>query len=247
MKPATHSSKNEVLVMLEPAAVEPITHGQREAWERLVDALRQAISHTVQLDAPLDALEEITAHAQVLSSMLSRFSGAKPVPRFQMPFDPASPQSYLPYSPVAGALNPLAPPVALTVEDDRLVGRVVLGAAYEGGVGFAHGGVVALIWDQVLALANLAKGMAGPTGELRVRYLAPTPIGQELRFEAWHERREGRRIVALGRCYAGSVVVSEAEGVFVALDASSKRRTGWGAHSQAVGTLPERLRAGGKP
>lgn len=221
------------------------TDAQVHAWERLVVTLRQAIEHAVQLDASVETLDAMTRQLESVVASLAACSGVKPVARFRMPFDSTNPDDYLAYSPVSGKLNPLAPPVALTVNDKRMIARVTLGAAYEGGVGIAHGGVVSMIWDQVLALANVVAGVAGPTGELRVRYLAPTPLAQELCFEAWHDRVEGRRLIALGRCYVGDTIVSEAEGVFIALDQSRSGRSGWGADTQSAGTRPERRRSGG--
>jgi len=242
MKRGTRLLRSEIAVTLEH---EPYSDGQVQAWERLVVVMRQAITHAVQIDAPLATLSAITHQLESVVATLAAHSGAKPVPRFRIPLDPASPDDYHAYSPVSGKLNPIAPPVTMSVEAGRLISRVTLGPAYEGGVGIAHGGVVSMIWDQMLALANVVAGVAGPTGELRVRYRAPTPLGQELRFEAWHDRIEGRRLIALGRCTVGETLVSEAEGVFIALDQSKLGRGGWAADTQIAGTRPERRESGG--
>jgi acyl-coenzyme A thioesterase PaaI-like protein len=213
---------------------------QEQAWERVVASLRRIIAHGVQLDAPLSVFDQLAADARTLEARMAEVAGAKPVPRFKLPMTPSS----LPYSPVAGRLNPLSPPVDLAVQDGRLLARVTLGPAYEGAVGFAHGGVIAMIWDEVLALANVIHGLGGPTGELVVRYRAPSPLGQPLRFESWHERRDGRRILARGHCHAGDVLVSEAEGTFVEIDQQARTRTAWGPHVQQAGTVPTRRQAG---
>lgn len=213
---------------------------QEQAWERVVASLRQIIAHSVQLDAPLAVFEQLALDAAALEARLAKVAGAKPVPRFKLPMTLSS----LPYSPVAGRLNPLSPPVELSVHDGHVVARVTLGPAYEGALGFVHGGVIAMIWDEVLAFANIVQGLGGPTGELVVRYRAPSPLGRPLRFESWHERREGRRIVARGHCHAGDVLVSEAEGIFVAFDQQAPTRTAWGPHVQQAGTVPSRRRVG---
>jgi acyl-coenzyme A thioesterase PaaI-like protein len=213
---------------------------QERAWERVVASLRRIIAHSVQLDAPLAVFEQLAVEMTALEGRMAEISGAKPVPRFRLPMTMSS----LPYSPVAGRLNPLSPPVELAVRDGRVVAHVNLGPAYEGALSFAHGGVVAMIWDEVLALANVVQGLGGPTGELVVRYRAPTPLGQQLRFEAWHERRDGRRLFARGTCHAGDVLVSEAEGVFVDLDQHARTKTAWGPHVQQAGTVPSRRPAG---
>jgi acyl-coenzyme A thioesterase PaaI-like protein len=222
------------------ATAEGFSPEQQRAWERVVDSLRRIIAHSVQLDAPLAVFEQLADDTLALEARMAAVAGAKPVPRFTLPMTARS----MPYSPVAGQLNPLSPPVELAEQDGRLVGHVTLGPAYEGALGFAHGGVIAMIWDEVLALANAVLGFGGPTGELTVRYRAPSPLHQPLRFEAWHERRDGRRIVARGQCRAGDILVSEAEGVFVALDQQALARTGWGPHVQQAGLVPSRRRAG---
>ena len=123
----------------------------------------------------------------------------------------------LPYDPVLGRMSPLAPPVAFRWEEGKAIGEVTYGRPYEGPPGCVHGGVIALAFDQVLSLANLLHGTAGPTASLRVRFRKPTPLGVPLRYEGWRERAAGRRIHAAGRLVAGDVVTAEAEGTFVHL------------------------------
>ena len=104
-----------------------------------------------------------------------------------------------PRSPLVGAVNPHSPPVRLGVP--RRSGRSsrgVFGAAYEGPPGYVHGGWVALAFDEVLGIANVASGYGGLTGRLTVRYRRPTPLHTELRFEAHTERVDGRRLVTVG-------------------------------------------------
>lgn len=223
----------------QPSPAESFTREQEHAWAQLAATLRRVIAQTVALDGSVTDYREATAQAEALEAKLAEFSGGKPVPRFRMPMDRDDPAAMLAYSAVSGKLNPLAPPVALSLEGERLIAEVTLGPAYEGGVGFAHGGVVAMIWDQVLALALVAANAGGPTGELTVRYPAPTPLGQPLRFEAWMERQEGRKTHARGRCFAGETLVSEANGVFINI-ASMSKTTGFGSATQRAGRVAER-------
>lgn len=218
---------------------EGFSEEQERTWGQLVASLRRAIAHAVQLDGSLPELMAARAQTEALEATLSGISGAKPVPRFRMPLDRGDPGALLAYSPISGKLNPLSPPVEMSVEDDRLIARVTLGPAYEGGVGFAHGGVVAMIWDQVLAMALVAAGAPGPTSELKVQYVAPTPIGEPLRFEGWMESEDGRRIHARGRCFAGDKLVSEANGVFVHISSMSRKK-GFGSAAQRAGRVGER-------
>lgn len=129
----------------------------------------------------------------------------------------ASPAQFFPYSPVCGPLNPLSPPVELTVTDDRHVtGRVVLHEGYNGPPwNLAHGGVIAQIFDELLGVAGIVAAGGGFTGRLTVHYRRPTPILEELALAARVERIEGRKLIATGEIRHGDTVTAEAEGVFI--------------------------------
>ena len=70
-----------------------------------------------------------------------------------------------------------------------------LGAAYEGPPGLVHGGVSALVLDQVLGEAAGAGGKPGMTGTLTLRYRQGTPLG-DLRAEGWIDRVDGIKTYA---------------------------------------------------
>ena len=53
------------------------------------------------------------------------------------------------------------------------------------------------------------------TARLTVHYRRPTPLFQDLRFRAWVERVEGRRVMSRGEVWADDVLTAEAEGIFV--------------------------------
>src|SRR3546814_4843481 len=91
---------------------------------------------------------------------------------------------------VVGMRNPIAPPLDITWHEDGLVTTDFhLGAAYEGPPGLVHGGVSALLLDQVAGEAAAARHKAGMTGTLTLRYERPTPLG-ELHAEAKVNRVE---------------------------------------------------------
>jgi acyl-coenzyme A thioesterase PaaI-like protein len=124
---------------------------------------------------------------------------------------------YLPRSPLVGQASPLAPPVTWEYRDGRIHGRGVYHAAYEGPPGYVHGGWVALTFDEILGMTNIASGHPGMTGTLKVRYLRPTPLHRPVELEGWTDRVEGRRIVAKGRMTVDGELTAEAEGLFVAI------------------------------
>jgi acyl-coenzyme A thioesterase PaaI-like protein len=100
--------------------------------------------------------------------------------------------------PLLGSANPVAPPIRLRVEGDRVVGDVRFDVRFEGNTGWVHGGFVAAGFDIVVVQGAKLSGRAGPTGTLSVRFLAPTPIGVDLRYEAHFDRAEGRKLFAVG-------------------------------------------------
>lgn len=131
----------------------------------------------------------------------------------------AGPSGHMLGSPQIGAENPLAAPVVVEVVDGRVVGRVTFTAPYEGPPGFVHGGVIASVFDELLGVANVEGEAAGMTAKLTVRYRRPTPLHRPAVFEAWHERRQGRRFVAHASLHVDGELTCEAEGLFVGIDA----------------------------
>lgn len=99
---------------------------------------------------------------------------------------------------VSGAFNPLGIGVHVVREGDEAVARVTLGPAFEGAPGRSHGGIVAAIFDDVLGCLLRLEQVPAFTGELAVRYLAPTPIGEELTFRARTVGRDGRKLDTVG-------------------------------------------------
>jgi acyl-coenzyme A thioesterase PaaI-like protein len=110
--------------------------------------------------------------------------------------------------------------VDLHRDGDDAVALVSLGAAFEGAPGRAHGGIVAAVFDDVMGLVLKMVGTPAYTGELTVRYLAPTPIGERLEFRAWLANRDGRKLFIEAEAYraADRVQVASARAVFIAID-----------------------------
>lgn len=115
---------------------------------------------------------------------------------------------------VVGARNPIAPPLTIVHHDGRVSAEFELSAAYEGPPSLVHGGVSALILDQLLGEAAAAAGKPGMTGTLTVRYRRATPLGV-LRGEAHVDRVEGIKTFAVGTISDAEGVCVEAEGVFI--------------------------------
>jgi acyl-coenzyme A thioesterase PaaI-like protein len=117
---------------------------------------------------------------------------------------------------LVGRLNPLAPPLTVEIDGDVVAGVGTFGVPYEGPPGCVHGGYIAASFDVILAMCASRAGAPGVTSELMIRYLRPTPLHEELRFEAELGERDGKRLTVRGKLYAfEDIVTAEAEGTFV--------------------------------
>jgi acyl-coenzyme A thioesterase PaaI-like protein len=131
--------------------------------------------------------------------------------------------AYFELSPIRGVLNPVAPPMAVDIEERAdgqrvVVGRARLSMTYEGPPRGVHGGWVAALFDEVLGAVQGIAGVLGVTAILTVKYREVTPLDTDLRFEAWIDSRRGRRIVAKATCHAGDTLTADAEGIFIEVD-----------------------------
>jgi uncharacterized protein (TIGR00369 family) len=117
---------------------------------------------------------------------------------------------------VVGLRNPIAVPLRITHDPTgRARSDFHLNALYEGPPGMVHGGVVALILDQIFGEAAAAGGSPGMTGTLTIRYTRPTRLG-DCSAEAWVDRVEGQKTIVKGELRdAKGRTTAEAEGVFI--------------------------------
>ncbi len=177
------------------------------------DGVRQLIERLVSANVPDDVVREAAGHVRRALAVLAPFPAGRRR-RTVAGADGKDPGALMPFDFVLGPLSPLAPPLHVRWEDPLAVAEIAFTAPYEGPPGCVHGGVIAAAFDQVFNVANLIRGNPGPTASLRLRYRRPTPLAAALRFEAWHERADERRVHVRGRLLAGDQVTVEAEGAF---------------------------------
>ena len=86
----------------------------------------------------------------------------------------------------------------LTFEQDnvnrRIVGRFVLGERYQGGAGFAHGGIIALLLDEAMGKVCRFREVHAVTAELNVEYLKPVAVDKEIVVEGRETEMNGRNL-----------------------------------------------------
>lgn len=104
----------------------------------------------------------------------------------------------------------------LARRDDHAFARVVLDAHLSGPPNAAHGGIPALILDEVLGTTvNILHERPSVTGTLTVEYLSPTPIGRPVEAEAWLRETDGRKAFVEGVVRHEGEVTARAEAVFI--------------------------------
>jgi len=191
---------------------------RRVALRRVADATRVLIEGLVGTDLDeatiTDTAERLEQIAGAFDTDVSRsvYDGIA-----ESAMAGAEPDAFFDHSPMIGRANPLAPPIALELSDNLVVGRVRFGSAYEGPPGCVHGGYVACAFDEILGAAQTFSGTPGMTGTLTIRYRKPTPLHADLRFEGRFDRKEGRKVFTSGQVYAGDLLTAEAEGIFVSI------------------------------
>jgi acyl-coenzyme A thioesterase PaaI-like protein len=195
----------------------------RPETETLATAARALVGAVRTADAPTDVLAQATALVDEATALLDPYhddatpgvSDLRPQLRRAGRIMSQDPCEFFPYSPVVGPLNPIAPPIALTFDGERVHGTCALSGVYAGPPGMVHGGVVALVFDELLGITNLLNGFGAFTGTLKIRYERPTPLFDELTLDAGVERVEGRKVFTAGTISASGQVTARAEGLFV--------------------------------
>ena len=210
-----------------------------DLYRPLARAVRDLIDATVRTDAGEAAIRAATEHIEAVTESLMplRPHGWQPLRHA----DTGRPILFT--NPAAGGRNPIAPPLVIHHDaDGRCWSDFTLGAAYEGPPGTVHGGISALLLDQLLgeaASGGLTK--ARFTGTITLRYLRRTPLGP-LHAEAHVEEIDGHKTYARGFISDADGVSVEAEGVFItpAWARDGERRMSRGSTSAVLSWTPAR-------
>ena len=131
-------------------------------------------------------------------------------------FSPWGTPEHLGANPAIGMRNPVSPPLQpVSFPDGTVRCDLELGIEYQGPPGCVHGGIVALLFDEMRGLPKAAAGSVGMTADLRVSYKSPTPLNAPLRFEAKQVRTEGRKIWTSATLHTGDTLCASTEALFI--------------------------------
>jgi hypothetical protein len=193
--------------------------------ERLAEVLR-ALSTTV-VDPGFEIAESLVRDLEVA---LQRVDGYASGSRFA-PMGGTGPTFPMGTHPVLGCANPLAPPMAVDLVGDRIVGCVTYNVTAEGLPGSVYGGFLAAAFDAVLGFRAALEGTPCSAVSINTAIKAPTPLHVPVTYEASLRGVDGRKLYvdATLSTHEG-VLTATADAVFLAVDmdkvASTKRAAG---------------------
>lgn len=198
------------------------------AYQRVAGRTREYLSALRLSDPPADVLHRVAALMEEAKTLLAAHPGdAERMHGATGPFVPRPAHRkdageelawHFSFSPVVGPLNPQSPPVEMTFDGERVHGRAVVDARFGGPPYTVHGGVVALVFDELLGNTVYSLGLGAMTGTLQIRYRRPTPLDRELELTAWLDRVEGRKVFTRGTISVDGQLTASAEGLFIRVD-----------------------------
>jgi uncharacterized protein (TIGR00369 family) len=185
---------------------------EREVYGGLTESVRRLMDSSMRTTVGADEVTEIT---QVLDDLSERLEKDMVPGHLGLTLTTEG-HARAHGNAVVGLRNPIAVPLQITHDPaGRARSEFHLNALYEGPPGMVHGGVVALVLDQIFGEAAAAGGSPGMTGTLTIRYTRPTRLG-DCSAEAWIDRVEGQKTIVKGEMRdAEGRTTAEAEGIFI--------------------------------
>ena len=109
----------------------------------------------------------------------------------------------------------------------KIIGRFRLGAEYQGAFGIIHGGVIAVVLDEVMGKVCRFRGVRAVTAEMNIEYLKPVWVDADLIVEGYEKEMAGRNLHLVGEIKdaSGKLLVCS-RGRFVILGQAQKAQDG---------------------
>ncbi|HJM21186.1 MAG TPA: PaaI family thioesterase [Acidimicrobiales bacterium] len=121
-----------------------------------------------------------------------------------------------PFSLAGGEFHPASIGLIFIKEsDDSVVGAGTIDPMFAGPPERVHGGIQALIIDEVMGALNRMRGRQAYTAYLHVEYRGPAPLGVHVTFRAWVHETDGRKIYLKGSGEGPDGRFLDAEGLFI--------------------------------
>jgi hypothetical protein len=191
------------------------TSEHRQVLKKLSGHLRNIIDQSIVLNAPDDVIKKINKQLANIEMVMQPYVADKRALEYYNPNVSDDINDIQPYSAVSGHYNALAAPINFKQQQDKLLAHVNYGRAYEGPPDCVHGAIISGVYDQLMAIAGMATGKAGPTAYLNIDFHKPTPLFKELEFQAWISFEQDNKIIVMGQCLVNGEIVSSAEALFI--------------------------------
>jgi len=108
----------------------------------------------------------------------------------------------------------------------RIVGKFILGQAYQGGGGMGHGGIIATLLDEAMGKVCRFRDVRAVTAELNVQYLKPVRVDQEITVEGFETDVKGRNLFLAAEIRNGAgEILAKGTGRFVVIGQKEKAAT----------------------
>ena len=176
------------------------------------DALR-AVARTVgaladELEAePLrDKADDMATFGDLAAAMIGE----------PLPVAVGDPVEFDPFSAGGGRLHPSSVGMDMRRDEDMaVVASVRVDPMFQGPPGRMHGGILAVVVDELMGTVNRMIGQRAYTARLSIDFRAPAPIDTDLTFRAWLHDQQGRKITMRADGRTGTTAFVEAEALFV--------------------------------
>jgi len=165
---------------------------RRDAIERLATATRALGDAVATTAVDIASLDEATTAIEALTERLTAeteddaYSGV-----LVLPVDQSKPETLMPLNPIVGRCSPVRPDVELRCVDGEVRGSASFTRRFVGPPGHAHGGISAMLADQLVSVAPMAIGVHTVTRSLELRYLRALPLDEPVELWAVCESDDG--------------------------------------------------------
>ena len=121
---------------------------------------------------------------------------------------------------VCGVENPHSLKVKVEQDGENQVkAEFVADDRYRGWSNYLHGGILSLIFDEMLGWLSRYMGYDAMTARLEVRYRNPVPLGSRLRFSGMLEKEvKGILDINLRALFVDGTVAAEGKGRMMIID-----------------------------
>lgn len=192
-----------------------------DAWaakRELAEALRRLSHLTICSEAPAAVLSGGARAVEAVLAEMEKHDARSFKQCYKDGDYVADPSRFADRAWITGPANPFSPQMVMSDHGDYVEGKLSLDHGYVGAPGWAHGGIVAALLDQLMGFVLIVAGDPCVTQSLSLHYDIPTPSHEELTLRAWIDDDQGRRVVLKGEVRAGDQVTARGEGVFIRLE-----------------------------